>query len=349
MASQRLKRGLRGALATGLVAAGLTMLPATQALADPPPPANASQAERQLADLSHQAEVLTEKMHDAQISLDAANAEKVTALGQLGAAQAALSGARAQQQQYQGTVDTLAAASYQGARLNRLSALMTSTSPQDLLDQMSGLELLASDTSAQLAVFQSASAAATQAQSDAQTATDAAQTAADQATSVQADLQTQQAALKTQTATVQAAFASLSVPEQVSYAGSPVPVGYTAPAPGSGSGQGYAALQAALTKVGSPYSWGATGPSSFDCSGLTSWAFAQAGVHIPRSAGAQAGSGAAVSRADLQPGDLVFFYSPVSHVGIYAGNGMVVHAPTFGQSVKVAPMDQMPYNSARRY
>ena len=56
-----------------------------------------------------------------------------------------------------------------------------------------------------------------------------------------------------------------------------------------------------------------------------------------------------VSRGSLRPGDLVFFYSPVSHVGIYAGNGMVVHAPTGGQTVKVAPMSQMPYNSARRY
>lgn len=349
MASQRLKRGLRGVLATGLVAAGLTMFPSTQALADPTPPANASEAERQLADLGHQAEVLTEQMHDAQINLDTANADGATAQGRLGAAQTSLAAARTQQEKYQGTVDTLAAASYQGARLNRLSALMTSTSPQDLLDQMSGLELLASDTSAQLAVFQSAAEAATQAQSDAQAATDASKVAADQAAAVQADLQTQQAALQTQTAAVQAAYSRLSAPEQVSYAGASVPLGYTAPPAGSGSGQGYAALQSALTKVGSPYSWGATGPGSFDCSGLTSWAFAQAGVSIPRSSSAQSGSGTAVSRADLQPGDLVFFYSPVSHVGIYAGNGMVVHAPTYGQGVKVAPMGQMPFNSARRY
>lgn len=349
MASQRLKRGLRGALATGLVAAGLITLPSTQALADPPPPANATDAQQQLAGLGRQAEVLTEQMHNAQMSLDAANAEKVTAQGQLATAQAALAAAKAQQDQYQGTVDTLAAASYQGARLNRLSALMTSTSPQDLLDQMSGLELLASDTSAKLAVYQAASAAAAKAQAAAQSATDAAQAAADQATSVQASIQTQQASLQTQTTAVQAVYARMSGAERASYAGTTVPAGYTPPAPGSGSGQGYAALQAALGKVGSPYVWGATGPDSFDCSGLTMWAFAQAGVHIPRSAEAQAGSGTPVSQADLQPGDLVFFYSPVSHVGIYAGNGMVVHAPTFGQNVKVAPMNQMPFSGARRY
>lgn len=349
MAYHHLKRGLRGALATGLVAAGLAILPSAQALADPTPPANASEAQQQLGDLGHQAEVLTEQMHGAQMSLDKANADKATAAAQVVTNQAALATAQAQQNRFQGTVDTLAAASYQGTRLNRLSALMTSNSPQDLLDQMSGLELLASDTSAQLATYQSASASAAQARAASQAATDAAQAAADQAKAVQASIQTQQVALQTQTAAVRVAYSKLSAPEQASYAGTATPAGYTAPAPGSGSGKGYAALQAALSKIGSPYIWGATGPSSFDCSGLTSWAFAQAGVSIPRSAEAQAGSGTPVSRADLQPGDLVFFYSPVSHVGIYAGNGMVVHAPTFGQNVKVSPVEYMPYSSARRY
>jgi cell wall-associated NlpC family hydrolase len=104
----------------------------------------------------------------------------------------------------------------------------------------------------------------------------------------------------------------------------------------------------ALGKVGSPYRWGGTGPAAFDCSGLVSWAFAQAGVPVPRTSRAQAQAGTPVSRADLQPGDLVFFYSPVRHVGIYIGDGQMVHSSRAGKPVAVAPIDGRPFHSARR-
>ena len=87
-----------------------------------------------------------------------------------------------------------------------------------------------------------------------------------------------------------------------------------------------AAVQYALAQVGDAYVYGATGPSAFDCSGLTMMAWAQAGVGLPHSSSAQMGSGTPVSQSQLQPGDLVFYYSPVSHVGIYIGNGQIVHA-----------------------
>jgi cell wall-associated NlpC family hydrolase len=115
----------------------------------------------------------------------------------------------------------------------------------------------------------------------------------------------------------------------------------------SGSGVGYAALQAALSKLGSPYEYGAAGPGSFDCSGLVQWAYKQAGVNVPRTSQAQAGVGTPVAQQDLQPGDIVAFYGG-GHVGIYAGNGNVVHAPDFGQPVKVAPMRYMDFTNARR-
>jgi cell wall-associated NlpC family hydrolase len=108
------------------------------------------------------------------------------------------------------------------------------------------------------------------------------------------------------------------------------------------------AVQKALGKVGAPYRWGASGPSAFDCSGLTSWAFKQAGVSLPRTSRAQSAVGTPVSKANLQPGDLVFFYKPVSHVAIYIGNGKVVHASTSGQPVKIGNLNRMPFNSARR-
>ncbi len=117
---------------------------------------------------------------------------------------------------------------------------------------------------------------------------------------------------------------------------------------GSASAVRASALRAALSKLGAPYVWGASGPSAFDCSGLVQWAFRQEGVALPRVAAAQAGVGTPVSRADLQPGDLVFFYAPISHVGIYVGNGQIVHASTAGSPVKITSIAWMPFAAARR-
>lgn len=117
---------------------------------------------------------------------------------------------------------------------------------------------------------------------------------------------------------------------------------------GANSDVGVAALEAAKTKVGAPYVWGGNGPDSFDCSGLTSWAYKQAGVSIPRTAEQQAAAGTPVDLDDLQLGDLVTFYEGASHVGIYAGDGQVLNAPTQGVPVSYAPIDSMPvYNAVR--
>jgi peptidoglycan DL-endopeptidase CwlO len=109
-----------------------------------------------------------------------------------------------------------------------------------------------------------------------------------------------------------------------------------------------AAMQKALGKIGSPYRYGAAGPHAFDCSGLVSWAFKNSGKSLPRSSNAMSRVGTPVSKSALQPGDLVFFYRPVSHVAIYIGNGKVVHASTSSSPVKISDMNRMPFNSARR-
>lgn len=108
----------------------------------------------------------------------------------------------------------------------------------------------------------------------------------------------------------------------------------SAPAAPAASGAAAVAVAAALSKVGSAYVYGAAGPNAFDCSGLTSWAWAQAGVSIPRTSGGQAGL-PSVPLSQLQPGDLVTYYSPVSHVAMYIGNGQVVHASTESRPVYV--------------
>ena len=113
-------------------------------------------------------------------------------------------------------------------------------------------------------------------------------------------------------------------------------------------GRAAAAVQYALAQVGDAYVYGAAGPSAFDCSGLTMMAWAQAGVSLPHSSSAQYGSGTHISESQLQPGDLVFYYSPISHVAMYIGNGMIVHAANPGAGVLVSPLHYMPYAGAVR-
>ncbi|KUM96727.1 hypothetical protein AQI88_11200 [Streptomyces cellostaticus] len=109
-----------------------------------------------------------------------------------------------------------------------------------------------------------------------------------------------------------------------------------------------AAVAYAYQKLGSPYVWGATGPDAFDCSGLAQAAYRSAGISLPRTTYAQINAGRRVSRAELQPGDLVFFYSGISHVGIYIGGGQMIHAPNPSAPVRLAPIGLMPFAGATR-
>ena len=108
------------------------------------------------------------------------------------------------------------------------------------------------------------------------------------------------------------------------------------------------AIRVACQQVGDPYVWGATGPNSFDCSGLMYWAFKKVGITLPRSSTAQSKVGRPVAKGDLQPGDMVFFYTPVHHVGFYAGNGKVLNAVQTGDVVRYTDLSRMHFNSARR-
>ncbi|WP_100497708.1 C40 family peptidase [Geodermatophilus chilensis] len=135
---------------------------------------------------------------------------------------------------------------------------------------------------------------------------------------------------------------------------SPLPASaHTVAAPAASAAASSSAVQTAvdtaLAQVGDRYVYGATGPNSFDCSGLTTFAYKAAGVSLPRTSKAQATFGTPVSKADLRPGDLVFFYSPVSHVAMYIGNGQIVHALNASKPVQVTSLDYMPsFSGARR-
>jgi cell wall-associated NlpC family hydrolase len=118
--------------------------------------------------------------------------------------------------------------------------------------------------------------------------------------------------------------------------------------PAAPNARAAAAVAYAYQKLGSPYVWGATGPDAFDCSGLAQAAYRAAGISLPRTTYAQINAGHRVPRSALRPGDLVFFYSGVSHVGIYVGKGQMIHAPNPSAPVRLAPIDEMPFAGATR-
>src|SRR3954454_14725466 len=137
------------------------------------------------------------------------------------------------------------------------------------------------------------------------------------------------------------------VAAQASAPGDTAPV--AAPAVAAPTAAAQVAVDTALAQVGDPYVWAGAGPDSFDCSGLTQYAYAAAGIYLPHSSSMQSTIGTPVSYDALQPGDLVFFYSPVSHVAMYIGNGQIVHAPYSGTTVQVVELAYMPdFAGARR-
>ncbi len=349
MSSHSPQRTVRGALAATAVAALATLValcPPPVASADPPVPDDASTAVKQLSELNHQAEVLTEKWHSAKDQLDARRAELELARADAASAKAAGEQARAVQAELRDQVDRLANASFQGARLSQLSALLVSESPEHFLDQMSALELLAVNNRQALDRFAAAVRQAEQAQRAADDAAADAARAEEQAARLESDLDRAREEMQRKIAVVEQRLDELTDEERESYAGgglTDVPSDII-----SGSGSASEAVRAALDKQGSPYSWGAEGPDEFDCSGLTSWAYEQAGVDLPRSSSAQARTGTAVSRSQLQPGDLIALYAPVSHIGMYVGDGQYVNAPQPGDVVQVEDVPWEEVTAMRR-
>jgi cell wall-associated NlpC family hydrolase len=287
---------------------------------------------------------MNEAFLKAQDDLNAKQAELDKATQDLNAAKAAGAKATGDEDRFRVEVDKFAGASFtSGVQLNKLSALLSGNSTQDFLERSSALDVLASDKNQ---AMNNLTGAVQQTTAAAQKAADAqarSQAAKDAAAKLRDDVVAQQKSLKDQLNQISIAAGKLSAADQAARRDT----GGIAPnvkAPGPAA---QAAVNAALSRLGDAYVWGATGPTTFDCSGLMQWAYAKAGISLPRVAAAQAGFGTPVSRSQLQPGDLVFFYSPISHVGMYLGNGQMVHAPTTGDVVKISSL-QSNYAGATR-
>jgi peptidoglycan DL-endopeptidase CwlO len=377
--TQRITRGVKrlviGAV-TGFTIFGGVL--AANAAADP-----ADDALAKLNQLSRQAEQTTEAMHSAQLDLDNKLAAQQKADAKHAADQATVNTAKSQLAIFQSAVDKFAVAQYMGGRTSGMDAMLTADSPQRLIDQLSVQRVMAAEMSAQMRSYRSISVQAASAEQASAKSAAEAKTAAEQAAAVRAELQSKQSQLQVQIAVVKSQYLALTPAQRNAMAALPpapppmaappaappappgedpaivaappggIPPGDIAPPVGAvvpgGTGEGMVAVQAALTRVGSPYSWGGSGPNAFDCSGLVMWAFQQAGISLPHSSQALARGGQPVEQSQMQPGDVVNYYSDASHSAIYIGDGMMVHASTYGTPVRVAPVNNAPIYNVRRY
>jgi len=331
---RRTRSTARAAIAT---AALIVAMPHVAASAQPA--GDSSDAMERYQQLGAQAAQTEEDLSQAEQDLAAKQQERDDANVALGTATQALTQAQQAEGQFRGEMDQMTGDLYRNGQIVRWSAAFTSGSPEQFLDQMSALDVIATDHSDRLDRLTGLTSQADTARATAAQAQQRADKAATDAESAVNTLKTRKADLDSQIQQVRTALGELS-PEERDELGTVQDNGVYLGPPGATND----ALQAALGRRGSEYEWGATGPTEFDCSGLTSWAYRQAGITIPRTSRQQWTAGKAVSLDALEPGDLLFYDdgtgnpSTIHHVGMFVGDGRMVDAPTEGQLVDVRSM-----------
>lgn len=346
MVSHLVSRTVRGVFAGVLVAAVALSVSAAPAVADPvPAPApDPAKTAAEVRELSRQAEVITEQWHLATDRLLARRADADRARSDAAAATAIADQARSAQRDFRSQVDLLTSATFQGVRISSLTAMLISDSPQQFMDQMSALDVLAVSNREAMDKLSAAVARTEQAELATTDAETRAAVAELDAQRIAGDVDRARLEMSRQIELVQVRLGRLTADEFARYASE----GFTDfPIDIAGDGLGVRALRVALTRQGAPYIWGAQGPGTFDCSGLVMWAYRQIGVSLPRGSWDQAKVGTAVFSAP-QPGDLIALYFPVSHIGMYVGNGLYINAPQSGDVVKVARVPWRDVTAIRR-
>ncbi|MFK0245378.1 NlpC/P60 family protein [Amycolatopsis azurea] len=328
------RRSLRHPLAAtaALMVLGLGTLPAS---AQPAPPGGQDPM-RRYQELGAQAAKADEDLQESQDRLKTRETERDQATAALGRADDDLTQARSAIDRFRPQVEAIARSAMNGEQLGNAVLLLDSGSRQEFLDRSSALEILAGEKAKSLNGLRDALGKAQTARATAANARETAQLAANDATLALDQVRTRKKDLDTQIAKVREALGDLPSSDKAKLGKVQDKGSYLGPA-----GAANDALQAALSKRGSQYEWGATGPSEFDCSGLTSWAYKQAGVSLPRTSRQQYTVGKPVPLDQLVPGDLVFYDDgtgnpgAIHHVGMYVGPGKMVDAPTEGQLVDV--------------
>ncbi|HYO38175.1 MAG TPA: NlpC/P60 family protein [Nocardioidaceae bacterium] len=337
-----------------LVASGGSVVVAAPTYAEPEIDTVQTRVDR----LYREAEQASERYNDARLEMRRAQ-------GRLTAVRAALRGQQRRLDAVRAQVATAVVAQYQGQGLSSTAGLLLSEDPDAFIDRLTTVSAFNDQRSQLMAdyVVQEKRLETRQSTARDQLDTIAAtkrrlgtekaeiDDKAAQAQELLDTLEARAAARASRSRARAAAAAAARSAEAGADPGSSAASGSSgsstaAAAPASGGAA--AAVSYAMAQVGNSYVYGAAGPSAFDCSGLTMMAWAQAGVSLPHSSSAQMSSGTPVSQSELQPGDLVFYYSPVSHVGMYIGNGKIVNALNPSSGVGISDVGSMPYSGAVR-
>ena len=331
---RRARCGLRASLAAG--AAALLAVTGLMGVARAEPELSVAEARRQVEALYHQAEQATERYNDARVALRDAELN-------FGRAQRRATAQQAEVTELQKSVGAFAAAAYRNGGLDRTLQLVFAEDPDAFLEHATSLDALGDREAVALRKV-------VEARRD---------LVADQTAAAQhlAAVEAQRKALAAEKSEVEKKLLAarevlnrLTARERMQLdrasRSDPRPLLEDLPLPDSG--RAAKAVEFALKQVGDRYVWAAAGPDAWDCSGLTMMAWRAAGVSLPHSSRLQYETGRKIPRSELAPGDLVYFYSPISHVGIYIGNGQMVDAPNPNSRVRIRPITDMPWAGATR-
>ncbi|MFB7560445.1 C40 family peptidase [Streptomyces brevispora] len=330
MASHRRPKHPSRARVTVLTATAAAAVALTSQAAHADPKPTKSEVKEKVDKLYHEAEVATEQYSGAKEKQE--KLEK-----QVGALQDKVARGQQELNTLRSGLGSLAAAQYRSGGIDPSVQLFLASDPDSFLDKASALDQLTAKQAESMTKIQEKQRSLAQERKEAQDKlndlADVRKTLGEKKKQQQGKLAEARKVLNTLTAAERAKIREDDVRASRA-AGDRVELGNEVPA----SARGGAALQAGSTQVGKPYVSGGTGPNSFDCSGLTQWAYAQAGVQITRTTYTQINEGTMIGRSALKPGDLVFFNN-TSHVALYAGNNTVLHAPKPGAVVRYESMD----------
>lgn len=299
-----------------------------------------------LEEISHEASAKMEEIKNLEDEIAATEDRIAELAAEADTARVDVERASGERASFQHSLNGIAQSRYRNTHSEVVLTTLESGNPQAVIDRAAYLGSLSRSAGRTLEGLHAASRSATERSEAVVKAVSEAEAKRVELDAKRAELERERDELDNRVRDIEARVDSLS-PDAYSrwvQKDNPIDVfGMTLPAAGSG------VVSAAMAQLGKPYGWGATGPNAFDCSGLMVYAYAQSGKAIPRTSQAQLAGGMSVPLSQLQPGDIIGYYPGTTHVGMYIGDGMVVHASDYGIPIQVVPYNSMPITGAVRY